>query len=101
MFFILDIIEKEADGFFSKTKKLIVIVDYPLTNMQKELNSRLVNNLEFNREEIINVLISCIKGYAIIENNREANASIFRNDKIRLKNIFFGIKNKDSLIKVA
>jgi hypothetical protein len=26
---------------------------------------------------------------------------IFNNDKIRLKNIFFGIKNKDSLIKVA
>ena len=34
-FFILDIIEKESDGFFSQTKKIIVIVDYPLTNMQK------------------------------------------------------------------
>lgn len=44
-FFILDIIEKESDGFFSQTKKIIVIVDYPLTNMQKELKSRLVNQL--------------------------------------------------------
>lgn len=34
-FFILDIIEKESDGFFSQSKKIIVIVDYPLTNMQK------------------------------------------------------------------
>ena len=44
-FFILDIIEKESDGFFSQSKKIIVIVDYPLTNMQKELKSRLVNQL--------------------------------------------------------
>lgn len=26
---------------------------------------------------------------------------MFKNDKIRLKNLFFGIKNKESLIKVA
>jgi hypothetical protein len=33
--YFVDIIEKESDGFFSKSKKIIVIVDYPLTNMQK------------------------------------------------------------------
>jgi hypothetical protein len=48
-------------------------------------------------------MISCIKGYALIEREGESigQSSLFRNDKIRLKNIFFGIKNKESLIKIA
>lgn len=46
------------------------------------------------------MIISCVKGYGLIERNRHEDGAIFKNDKIRLKNIFFGIKNKESLIKV-
>ena len=43
----------------------------------------------------MNFIISAIRGYASIER------AGFKTDKVRLRNIFVGIKNKEPLIKVA
>jgi hypothetical protein len=49
----------------------------------------------FTKEEIINFISSTVKGYAGIERVGLCN------DKVRLKNIFIGIKGREPIIKVA
>lgn len=43
----------------------------------------------------MNFITSAIKGYAAIER------AGFKTDKVRLRNIFVGIKDKEPIIKVA
>lgn len=64
-------------------------------SFQREISNRIVKKISFTKEEIISFLNSTIKGYSAIER------AGYRTDKIRLKNIFVGIKDKSSIIKVA
>lgn len=49
----------------------------------------------FSPEEINSILCGAIRGYAFLE---ELNLI---NDKIRIKNIYFGLKEKDPCIKIT
>lgn len=64
-------------------------------NFQRELFNRTNKQISFTKEEIMNFINSTIKGYADIERGG------FPTDKVRLKNIFIGIKDRDPIIKVA
>lgn len=72
---------KSVDGFFSDSKKIIMIVEYPLISLKRELNNRIINNYTFSREEITNILFSTIRGYAKVEKEG------YKNDKVKLGHI--------------
>lgn len=92
---IKEIINKSVDGFFGEKKKIFIIIDYPFLNFQKEIADRLSKKIGFTKEEVLNFLCSTVRGYSNIEK------AGFQTDKIRLKNIFIGIKNRQPIIKVA
>ena len=92
---IRELINKSTDGFFGEKYRIIVIADYPFINFQRELFNRLHKKISFTKEELMNFITSTIRGYANLE--REG----FRTDTVRLKNIFIGLKNRESVIKVA
>jgi hypothetical protein len=83
-----------VDGFFNDGNKIIILVEYPLISLKKEFNNRLLNRLEFGKEEITNILYSAIRGYAAIERTGSPN------DRVRMAHIFIGVRQKESLIKV-
>ena len=65
-----------------------------MTSLRAELNNRIQNQKYFTNEEL-NVLASgLIQGYAALE------AEKIINDKVRINNIYFGIKEGSSLPKV-
>lgn len=92
---IKEVILKSADGFFGERKKVFIIIDYPFINFQREVADRIVKKISFTKQEINNFLTSTIKGYSAIER------AGYHADKVRLKNIFVGIKSKQPVIKVA
>lgn len=63
-------------------------MDYPFVNFSKEISNRLSKKINFSQEEIYSFVSSTVKGYTNIEQ------AGFKTDKVRLKNIFFGIKNR-------
>lgn len=92
---VKEVFSKITDGFFSDKHRIIIIVDYPFMNFQKEIVNRTQKQISFTKEEAMNFITSAIHGYASIER------AGFKTDKVRLRNIFFGIKNKEPVIKVA
>jgi hypothetical protein len=89
-----EIFYKNVDGFFRDSKKIILIVEYPLISLKKEFNNRLLNKLEFDKEEVTKIMYSAIRGYAAIERSNS------KNDKVRMAHVFIGVHHKESLIKV-
>lgn len=85
---VKEIVVKSAEGFFGDKKKLLVIIDYPFISFQREIGNRIVKKISFTKEEVVNFVSSTVKGYAAIER------AGFKTDRVRLKNIFIGIKNK-------
>lgn len=87
--------QKSVDGFFGEKKKIFIIIDYPFVNFQREIADRVVKKIGFTKEEVLNFLCSTVRGYSNIEK------AGFRADKVGLKNVFIGIKNRQQVIKVA
>lgn len=92
---VKEVLGKTTDGFFAEKRKLIVVLDYPFINLHREIANRTAKKIPFNLEEIRNIIGSTIKGYKAIED------AGYQNNKVRLRHIFFGIKNRESVIKVT
>lgn len=82
------------EGFFSDSKKIMLLLEYPLISLKREFHNRMLNKLQFDKEEITRILYSSIRGYAAVE--RAAG----HNSKVRMAHIFVGVQNKESTIKV-
>lgn len=78
----------------SDSQKLMLIMEYPLVSLKREYHNRLLNKLQFDKEEITRILYAAIRGYAAIERTGSANT------KVRMAHIFVGVQAKESLIKV-
>jgi hypothetical protein len=85
---IKEVLEKTSEGFFGQVKKVFVIIDYPFISFQKEISNRVTKKISFPKEEIVAFITSTVQGYAGIER------AGLPTDKVRLSNIFIGIKNK-------
>lgn len=57
--------------------------------------NRMKQSRPFTAEEIGSILAGAVKGFASVE------AQGFLNNKIRLKNIYFGLKDQTPIVKVA
>jgi DNA-directed RNA polymerase subunit F len=92
---IQEVVGKNTDGFFSTRKKIIVVLDYPFINLHREIANRTAKKIPFTGEEVRSILVSAVKGFTAIE------AASYPVDKVRLRHIFFGIRNRESVIKVT
>ena len=63
-------------------------------SLKKEYNGRLLKGIDFNTNQIADVIFASIPAYAFLQRSGS------HNDKIRLAHIFVGIDNKDTKIKV-
>lgn len=72
----------------------MLLLEYPLISLKREFHNRMLNKLQFDREEITRILYSAIRGYAAVE--RAAG----QNSKVRMAHIFVGVQAKESTIKV-
>ena len=91
----LDVLEKKTDGIFSDEFKIVLFFDYVLTNLHEELASRKSKKQEFSPDEMSMIIHGTVKGYAALEEQK------IPNDKVRIRNIYFGLKEKDPFIKVV
>lgn len=82
------------EGFFSDSKKILLLLEYPLISLKREFHNRLLNRLQFDREEITRILYSAIRGYAAVERAGGQNS------KVRMAHIFVGVQAKESTVKV-
>ncbi len=82
------------EGFFRDSKKILLVLEYPLVSLKREFHNRMLNKLQFDKEEITRILYSAIRGYATIERAGSAN------NKVRMAHIFVGVQSKESTIKV-
>lgn len=73
----------------------MLLFDYVLIDVYEESLNRAKQNRPFAAEELGTILAGSIKGFASIE------AEGFQNNKIRLKNIYFGLKDQIPIVKVA
>jgi hypothetical protein len=92
--FYSEIFHKKVDGFVSDSQKLILVVEYPLISLKREFHNRLLNKLQFDKEEITRILYSAIRGYAAVERTGGANT------KVRMAHIFVGVQARESTVKV-
>lgn len=88
------VLRKKSDGLFKDEYKILLFFDYILANSQTEYNNRLKRSNYFTAEEINVIIAGAIRGYSALE------ASAIPNDKVRLQNIYFGIKDKLPIVKV-
>lgn len=88
------VIKKKSDGMFSDQYKVLLFFDYVLTNAEVEYNNRVQKRNPFSADEINIIITGAIRGYSSLEGQQ------IPNDKVRLKNIYFGIKDKSTNIKV-
>lgn len=91
---IKDVVKKKTDGLFSDSFKILLFFDYILTNALVEYQSRVQKKNSFTADEINIILCGAVKGYAALE------AANIPNDKVRLRNIYFGVKDKQTNVKV-
>ena len=89
-----DVIKKKSDGLFKDEFKILLFFDYILANSLVEYHNRVKKNNYFTAEELNVIIAGAIRGYSALE-----TISI-PNDKVRLKNIYFGIKDKSPIVKV-
>lgn len=90
----LDILKKKTDGMFKDEYKILLFFDYILISAQAEYMNRIKKKNYFTAEEINILLAGAIRGYSALEDAK------IPNDKVRLKNIYFGIKDRGSIVKV-
>jgi hypothetical protein len=90
----IEIFYKNVEGFLKDSKKVQLIVEYPLISLKREFHNRLLNKLQFDKEEITRVLYSAIKGYAAVDKTGSQNT------KVRMAHIFIGVQAKESTVKV-
>jgi hypothetical protein len=88
------VFHKKVDGFLSDSQKLMLVLEYPLVSLKREFHNRMLNKLQFDKEEITRILYSAIRGYAAVERTGSTNT------KVRMAHIFVGVQAKESLIKV-
>lgn len=68
--------------------KSTMILEYPLLSLKKEYNTRLLKGIDFNSNEIADVIFCSIPAYSYLERNGTPN------NKIRLAHIFVGVDRK-------
>ena len=89
-----DVIKKKADGLFKDEFKILLFFDYILINALVEYHNRVKKSNYFTAEELNVIIAGSIRGYSSLE------VLSIPNDKVRLKNIYFGIKDKSPIVKV-
>jgi hypothetical protein len=87
--------KKSTTGLFGEEHKIVLLFDYVLIDLYEESMNRIKQNRPFAAEELGSILAGAIKGYASVE------AQGFSNSKIRLKNIYFGLKDQTPIVKIA
>jgi hypothetical protein len=91
----IEIFHKKVDGFVSDSTKLMLIMEYPLISLRREFHNRLINQLQFDKEEITRILYAAIRGYAAIERTNGENT------KVRMGHMFVGVQARESVVKVV
>ena len=94
LFVDADVIKKKADGLFKDEFKILLFFDYILASALVEYHNRVKKGNYFTAEELNVIIAGAIRGYSSHE------ALSIPNDKVRLKNIYFGIKDKSPIVKV-
>jgi hypothetical protein len=87
--------KKHSQGLIRDQWKILLLFDYILIDMHTEARNRIRMNTKFSNEELSTILAGAVKGYASVE--REG----IPNDKVRLKNIYFGLKDQIPIVKIA
>ena len=95
MFTYVDVLKSRTDGLFSDEFRILLFFDYIITSSLAEYNNRQKKKLPFSADEINTIMIGAIRGYAALEEKKVAN------DKVRLRNIYFGIKDKSPITKIV
>lgn len=75
--------------------KIILMFDYVLIDLYGESHNRMKQNKRFTNEEIGTILAGSVKGFASVE------ALGIPTNKVRLRNIYFGLKEQTPIIKIA
>ena len=79
---------------FSDQYKILLFFDYILTSAEVEYNNRMEKKNPFTAQQINIIISGTIRGYCSLQANN------IPNDKVRIKNIYFGIKDKATNVKV-
>ena len=90
----IEVYGKRVDGMFQNYSKCTMVLEYPFMSLKKEYNGRLLKGIDFNTNQIADVIFASIPAYAFLQRSGS------HNNKIRLAHIFVGIDNKDTKIKV-
>ncbi len=46
----IEIFHKKVEGFFKDSKKILLILEYPLISLKREFHNRLLNKLQFDKD---------------------------------------------------